>query len=317
MKRENKYNRILDIFYRAFKGEEFTAKQLSLKYNMSTKSIKRDISFIRNFLAENREQVGNAELVYNRRKKAYSLVFDHFLLSKELMSIVKVLIGTRAFSKNELEEIIRKLKGMTSYEDRGKMNDLISNEMYHYKEVVHHSKSVIDNIWQLVHIIENKHEMTISYFKQSGEEVERRIRPLSIVFSEYYFYLIAYDIHHDDVPHHYRVDRIVDMVEHRKSFNASFDEGELKSKIQYMYPGVSRHIKFSFCGDSVQAILDKIPTARIVEKKGKSYIIEADVYGKGVNMFLLSQGSWVKVLEPQEYVEEMREEIKKMMAQYE
>ena len=294
MKRENKYNRILDIFYRAFKGEEFTAKQLSLKYNMSTKSIKRDISFIRNFLAENREQVGNAELVYNRRKKAYSLVFDHFLLSKELMSIVKVLIGTRAFSKNELEEIIRKLKGMTSYEDRGKMNDLI-----------------------FVHIIENKHEMTISYFKQNGEEVERRIRPLSIVFSEYYFYLIAYDIHHDDVPHHYRVDRIVDMVEHRKSFNASFDEGELKSKIQYMYPGVSRHIKFSFCGDSVQAILDKIPTARIVEKKGKSYIIEADVYGKGVNMFLLSQGSWVKVLEPQEYVEEMREEIKKMMAQYE
>ena len=27
MKRENKYNRILDIFYRAFKGEEFTAER--------------------------------------------------------------------------------------------------------------------------------------------------------------------------------------------------------------------------------------------------------------------------------------------------
>ena len=84
-----------------------------------------------------------------------------------------------------------------------------------------------------------------------------------------------------------------------------------------MFSGKYRKIKFSYTGSSVQAILDKIPTAKIIEKKGDTKIIEAETYGIGINMFLLSQGSRVTALEPPEFVEEMKEEIKKMQAQYE
>jgi len=66
----------------------------------------------------------------------------------------------------------------------------------------------------------------------------------------------------------------------------------------------------------VQAILDKIPTAKVVDKNGKASIIEAEIFGTGVNMFLLAQGSYVKALAPQEFVDEMREEIEKMMNLY-
>lgn len=83
-----------------------------------------------------------------------------------------------------------------------------------------------------------------------------------------------------------------------------------------MWPGKLRHIKFEFTGPSVQAILDRLPTAKIVSANGNTYVLEAEIYGDGIKIFLLSQGSWVKVLAPQEFVEEMREETKKMAAKY-
>ena len=65
-----------------------------------------------------------------------------------------------------------------------------------------------------------------------------------------------------------------------------------------------------------QAILDKLPTAKIIDVKEEKMIIEAETYGTGINMFLLSQGSMVEVLEPGELVEEMQSEIEKMLYSY-
>lgn len=83
-----------------------------------------------------------------------------------------------------------------------------------------------------------------------------------------------------------------------------------------MFPGKLQTIRFEFTGPSVQAVLDKLPTAKIIERDGKKYLIEAEVYGNGIKMWLLSQGAWVKVVAPQEFVEEMRSEIRRMMHRY-
>lgn len=315
---KEKTNRVLDIFFRLFKGENISIKRLAAEYQVSTKSISRDINEIKNYLADNRESVGNTELKYSYQSKSYSLEIDNFLLPKELMAVVKVLIGSRAFSKEEVLVIISKLKTMTSSYDRNRLNKLIKNEMYHYKEVHHDASSVIDNMWKLIRTIDKQVEITVTYYKQNRSKVEVRLKPVAILFSEFYFYLLAYVEEDTSTPHHFRIDRVTNIVEHRKKFNIdhSFDEGLLKEHIQYMYPGVYRKIKFEFTGPSVQAVLDKMPSAKIVEKNGRGYIIEAYVYGRGINMFLLSQGSWVKVLEPKEYVEEIKNEISKMNDYY-
>ena len=84
-----------------------------------------------------------------------------------------------------------------------------------------------------------------------------------------------------------------------------------------MWPGELRTIRFEFSGPSVQAVLDKLPTARVIERLGdKKYLIEAETYGDGIKMWLLSQGAWVKVVAPEEFVEEMKEEIEKSLMQY-
>ena len=116
------------------------------------------------------------------------------------------------------------------------------------------------------------------------------------------------------------MDRITEITVHRDTCQLSagqnFDEGLLRRKSQFMWPGPSRRIRFAFTGPSVQAILDRIPTARIVDKQEGKSIIEAEVSGAGIKMFLLSQGSWVKVLAPKEFVREMQDEIQKMQSLY-
>jgi len=52
-------------------------------------------------------------------------------------------------------------------------------------------------------------------------------------------------------------------------------------------------------------VLDKLPTAKIIERKRSEYLLEAEVYGDGVKMFLLSQGAWVKMIALDEFVKEM------------
>lgn len=316
-----KKNRLLDIFYRAIRGEKIKVSALAGEYEVSEKSISRDIAEIKNFLADSPEQFTGVEFLYDYAERAYRLEGNHFLLNKELFSVVKILIGCRGFSKEELLELVEKLRQFTTEEDRLLLNQLIQKELYHYQEVRHDCTSVIDNLWKLTGCINEQREITIRYYKMNRQQVERRIQPVAIMFSEYYFYLIAFRIDlKETLPLYFRIDRIVQIVEHRTTFVKErrhyFNEGELRKRIQFMQPGELRKIRFEFDGPSVQAILDKIPTAKVVGKNGRAQIIEAETYGRGINMFLLSQGHHVRPLAPQSFVEEMREEIKKMLERY-
>lgn len=85
-----------------------------------------------------------------------------------------------------------------------------------------------------------------------------------------------------------------------------------------MFPGNTIKIRFEFSGLSLQAILDRLPTAKVIEKNGNISTIEAVVNnGRGIIMYLLSQGAWVKVLSPESLVNDIKKELEKMKSYYE
>ncbi len=319
-----KAERILKLLFRALKGEALSVSALANESNISTRSVTRDLNDLKAFLADNREVLGNAELKYSSNNHCYTLEMDNLFTNKELFALSKVLIGSKAFSHKELLSIIWKLKTHTSFSDKKKLENLITRELFHYTEVGSDCNSVIDNVWKLSTYIQENRAITIDYYKMNRVKVKHKIIPLSIMFSEYYFYLIAYKydkINIDDVstPIYFRIDRITAITVHREqllSKQQEFDEGLLRKRSQFMWPGPLRRIRFEFTGPSLQAILDRLPTARVIEQSNGKSIIEAEVYGNGIKMFLLSQGSWVKVISPDEFVEEMKAEIESMQSLY-
>lgn len=137
----------------------------------------------------------------------------------------------------------------------------------------------------------------------------RIVEPLAVMFSEFYFYMVGIleNVDHathfenpDDIfPTIYRIDRIQRLKvleEHYYvPYKNKFEEGEFRKRIQFMYGGKLRKIKFEYTGYSVEAILDRLPTAKILEEKDGKYVIEAEVFGNGIDMWLRSQGDYIRL----------------------
>ena len=64
-------------------------------------------------------------------------------------------------------------------------------------------------------------------------------------------------------------------------------------RIQFMYGGRLRKIRFRYSGESVEAVLDRLPTAKILGREDGGYVIEAEVFGKGIDMWAKSQGEYI------------------------
>ena len=243
-----KLDRVLEIFFRGLRGEDLSVQKLADEYEVSTKSITRSINDLKNFLADHRELVGHTEVQYSHQDRCYRLYMDEFLSSKELFALVEVMIGARAFSKDELLELTCKLRRFTTPEDRQKLNELVRKELYHYPEVKHDCQSVQDYLWQLVNCIADKQEISIDYYRMDRKWVTHRLRPASVMFTDYYFYLIALLTEgQTEKPYYFRIDRIRQITVHRKKFAAdapAFDEGLLRQRSLFMFPGKLQTIRF-------------------------------------------------------------------------
>ena len=181
------------------------------------------------------------------------------------------------------------------------------------------STYILSKMWDLSEYVRCRKLINISYIRMDGKEVKRKIKQLTLIFSEYYFYLIAYLEEWDSlIP--YRVDRIKGYEDLKEHFfikdSERFESGEFRKRVQFMYPGDLEKIKFEFWGKSLEAVLDRIPTAIVKKEYDGKYLIEAEVYGKGIFMWILSQGKNIKLIAPEKYVIEFKEIIKQLNSIY-
>lgn len=249
------------------------------------------------------------------KKKKYQLTYteDSVNLTKsEILAISKILLASRAFLKEEISLIVDKIaKQCGSDEDLDLIQNLLKNEKFHYIEL-QHKKSFIDYIWDLGEAIKDKRKVEITYKKMDGNIVKRIIDPVGLMFSEYYFYLLAhienidkekYFCNKDDeYPTIYRLDRIEDFKVLNEKYIPTlyknrFQEGVFRKQVQFMTGGKLRKLKFIYKGSSIEALLDKIPTAKAKEISVNTYEIKAEVFGNGIDKWILSQENAIEIIE--------------------
>lgn len=301
---ENKGQRLLGIFDRLSRDEMISKEALAREYGVTEKSIQRDIDDIRSYLAGDRDE-GAADICYDRQAKGYRLVEEESrcLTRKEILAMAKILLESRAFAKEELHTILDKLIEACPREGRKVVEDMIRNETFCYVPP-RHGKKLLDALWDISLFIKNREIIRFSYKRQDGAEKEHTAKPVALLFSEFYFYLVAYKDEETSFSTVFRVDRIETMEKTGDHFQVPyrdrFKDGEFRKRVQFMYPGVLRRVTFTYSGPSVEAVLDRLPTARILSHKDGIYTLTAEAYGKGLDMWLGSQEKWVKVLQSEE-----------------
>lgn len=309
-------DRLLAMYAQLAEGKPLYKACEAVKYNCSLRSIQRDIEDLRSFFADRSETTGVVqELIYDRKLNAYRLVppLRNLLTNEETFAVLKVLLESRSLTKAELFPILEKLISCCVPPDnRRQVTDLIANEKYHYVEP-RHKKEILEKMWNLSAAIRAHKEIKITYMRQNGDDVSRVLKPVGIMFSEFYFYLVGFidkenqfekikfEVENDPFPTIYRIDRIKEYTVTDTHFNVPyqnrFEEGEFRKRVQFMYGGKLQKIKFWYKGPTVEAVLDRLPTAKILQHDGNGYLISAEVFGKGIDMWLRSQGDMVEMVE--------------------
>ncbi|MBP3691491.1 MAG: WYL domain-containing protein, partial [Schwartzia sp.] len=310
---------MLDIFERLNRGELLNKQDMVRYYGVGGKTIQRDIEDIRSYLADRRDVHVSATIEYDRGAKGYRLTrFEReWLTNQETLALCKILLESRALEKTELRGLIEKLLTQASPSDRAIAEDIIRGEYAAYVPL-RHGKKLLESLWRISLAIHRHREISFFYTRKDGVSHQRTVKPLSIMFSEYYFYVIALydDADEGEVYRTFRIDRLADLKETGKSFriphNAKFHDGEFRKRVQYMYDGKMQTIRFKYHDSSIEHVLDRLPTAKAKKVADGVYEVTAEVSGKGILIWLLSQGSQVEVNAPRELREEWLSEINRM-----
>lgn len=296
----NKGFRLLSMYELLNKGEVIKKAELAARYGVTEKTIQRDIEDLREYLAGTHFDEGEVSIIYDRTRFGYYLVRmeREWLTNEEVLAVCKILLESRAFCIEELRLLVTKLLAQVTPNDRKQVEELIRNEQFHYVPL-RHGKKLFTVIWELSQYVPKKEVIRIAYSRKDGAEREHEVKPVAIMFSEYYFYLIAYMADGcKDFPTVFRIDRIASFqgteVRFRIPYKDKFKDGEFRKRVQFMYSGELRRVKFEYSGPSIEAVLDRLPTAEILEEKDGVYIIDVEVFGEGIEMWLRSQGEYVK-----------------------
>lgn len=183
------------------------------------------------------------------------------MTNSEILAVTKIILESRAFSKRELQIILEKMiNGCVPLKSMKLVSELIANEKYHYVEL-HHKEYIQDKLWSIGTDIQGRNLVTLKYARANAprESIKRIVEPVSIMFSEYYFYLNAYIVeqnadgkyvHKYEYPAIFRIDRIKDYKKMDEKFTVSyanrFEEGEFRKRIQFMYTGELIKLKLKF-----------------------------------------------------------------------
>ena len=310
-----KIDRVLAIYTKLMGGESISKSKEADIYGVNERTIQRDIDDIRDFLESSGNHTGCVNsVIYDRLERKYHLeeVYRLNLTNGQILAICKILLDSRAFLKEDMVYMINTLISCCVPKDNQKLiMQLVKNEEFHYVELQHKTK-FIDILWNLGQAIIKCHFIEISYSRTKDKKlVKRKLKPVAIMFSEYYFYLTAFiddedvkrdfDVINDSFPTIYRVDRIKELKVLDERFHipysSRFEEGEFRKRIQFMYGGKLQKVKFKYCGNDVEPILDRLPTAKIIDKDDEGYTITAEVFGEGIYMWIRKQGDLIKEFE--------------------
>ena len=306
-----KIERVLGIYTKLMNGAIVNKSEEAKRYGVNERSIQRDVDDIRNFMENDVVSNGMVNsVIYDRMEKGYRLeqLYQLKLTNGEVLAICKILLDSRSLLKDEMTDVLDKLLSCCVPEKNRKLvSELIKNEEFHYVEPRHHTR-FLDTMWEIGQAVRQRKYIEIDYMRTKDQTVvNRKLKPVAIMFSEYYFYLTAFiddegvrkdfDVLNDSFPTIYRIDRIKKLKILEEGFhipyNSRFEEGEFRKRVQFMYGGRLQKVEFIYTGNSIESVLDRLPTAKILHEDDGRYTVLAEVFGKGIDMWLRSQGDVV------------------------
>lgn len=303
-------------------GNYANCANMAKEYEVSSKSILRDIDYLKN--------QRDAPILYDPKKKGYYYSEENFQLPAMEISagdLFALCIAEKVFKQHENTPIYKKLTSVFK-----KIEESLPEQVSIHPSWIDSSISVVGEyrtaidpqIWQVVaNSLQHSKILSISYKKPGDKEVSKReVEPYHIVSFQGEWYLIAF-CHNRKSILTFAISRIIKATLQQKTFTVpnDFDYRQFsKEKFGIFNGPKSFKVEILFDRNNAPFIEEREwhPSQKLERQSDGSLIltISASHYLE-VKKWVLSWGSGAEVLKPKELRMEIQEELRKMVQQYE
>lgn len=295
-----KDNRLFRILYYILEKEKVTANELADKFEVSVRTIYRDIDSI--------SSVGVP--IFTTQGKGGGIKIDNeYILNKSL------------FDANEKEQIIAALQGLEKtnkvYKSEliTKLSALFKIKNSNWIEIDFTSwgsNNTYQDLFNTLKIaIINKNIISFSYNSSKAEKINRRVKPIRLLFKEQDWYLYAFCLLRNDF-RYFKLSRIKDLEVLAINYEDNFENIVLKREIKYEN---TVNIKLKFNKSVAFRVYDEFK-AIIEDKKGNLYVEMKIPNNYKLYNYIFSFGANVEILEPKEIRNQLKNMINKIAKKY-
>ena len=273
-------NRLFEIVYILMQKRKTTAKELADRFEVSTRTIYRDIETL---------STANIPIYASKGKDGGIGLLDEYVLNKTILSeeeqnqILFALQGMKKVKGQDEKDILEKLSILFNKE----INDWIKIDFSNWGNVQEERFDIIKSA------ILNKQLIGFTYYNSNGEESKRIVEPLQIWFKDKSWYLVSYCKLKQD----YRIFKIA-RIKEVKMLQEHF-ERELPKEENEQYNFKIIELELEINKAMTYRVYDEFESKEITKKEDGNFIIKVKypenewVYG-----YILSFGEYAKVLNP-------------------
>lgn len=220
------------------------------------KSIYRDIDTLREYGMDIR--------CYQRAPVEYALAKRDFELS-QLLLLVDAIQSSRFLTQSQSEDLVQSVKGLASVSQQ----KLLDKRLHVEGRIKMQNESVFYSVDRIQEALAAHKRVSFTYFKYNAAKLkimqhEGRLyteTPVELIYSDGYYYMVAYNEKHDTFLH-YRVDRmdeinVVNQPALRNERIANFDAEELESSVFGMYSGEPVKVTLLVSDEAMGAVIDR------------------------------------------------------------
>lgn len=260
-------------------------------------------------------------------KKYYSHQ-DRLFEKYQLRLLIDPILSARFITEEEKKNIVSNVKKLTSNHIAKSLPDPIVYQQsinQDYQLVKLHIDKIHDAIFEskLITFQYGDFDIFKEFQLRKGGELYQ-IKPLALIWESDFYYLIAEDTKYseEDNPRNYRLDRMRNVVITENKFVKN--RRDISSYVQqsfHMFGGQDDWISLQFNLNRValNGVIDKFGVDADIRKgEDNTFILKAKAkLSEGLKGWILGWGRHVKVLSPPSLVEDMKQELEKMMSAYE
>lgn len=298
-------DRLIQIIFLLLRHENITAKQLAEELCVSTRTIYRDINILSTAgipITSQKGYGGGLCLM-----QGFSLDKSYFTQT-ERRNIVQALQILKSSNYPDADKTLNKVAGLFSH---NLQSEWLEIDFSYWGS----PEKERNNITALERAIINKYVITFTYFNSELMITSQIVEPLKLVFKSHAWYLIAYSRHKNDI-RTYKMSRIRDVQITNQLFERRLPEDFSLTpayREEYDIPVFKLHfsekIAYKVYDDFQEKYIKKLDD-------GTLEVTFRYQLSDWTFLYLLSFGEYVKIIEPVEARNILKEKAQKIFSMY-